>query len=201
MLEWLSSHDPSIIYAFLVLNAFFESIFPPYPSDAFVLVFSFLAGQGNYSALIIYIATVIGSIGGMMVLYALGRSKGDWFLDVTSRTVIGKIFPHTMIQRAKGELYKRGPLFSTLNRFLPGMRAPLCFASGIVKIKPAYFFVYSLLSVIGWNLFLVVAGFYVGSTWHEASSFLRDYNIAVIVILLVILAALTILYFRKRNKS
>lgn len=200
MFEWLSSHDPIIVYAFLILNAFFESIFPPYPSDAFVLVFSFLAGQGKYNAFIVYILTVIGSSAGMMVLYALGRARGEWVLEVSSRTILGKIFPRTMVTRAREELSKRGPVISILNRFLPGMRAPLCFAAGIVRIKPPHFFLYSILSVIGWNLFLVIAGYYVGSNWDAASSFLRNYNIAVIIVLVVILAVLTILYFRKRRR-
>jgi membrane protein DedA with SNARE-associated domain len=86
-----------------------------------------------------------------------------------------------------------------LNRFLPGMRAPLCFASGIVGLPSVKFFVLSLASVVLWNVFLVAAGFYVGSTWDEASTFLKEYSLVAYVILIVLFATLTIMYFWKRR--
>jgi membrane protein DedA with SNARE-associated domain len=79
------------------------------------------------------------------------------------------------------------------------MRAPICFAAGIVGIKALKVFIYSIMSVLIWNAFLVVVGFYVGATWDEASRFLRDYTIVAGCILIVILGVLTVLYFRKRR--
>ena len=76
MFEWLSARDPILVYIFLYCNALFESIFPPYPSDAFVLVIAFLAGQGHFSPYFIYLFTIIGSISGIMIIYHIGRSKG-----------------------------------------------------------------------------------------------------------------------------
>jgi membrane protein DedA with SNARE-associated domain len=197
--NWLAIRDPVLVYSFLVFNACFESIFPPYPSDAFVLVFAFLAGQGIFNPYIVFVCTGAGSIAGMMILYAIGRRHGDALIGFLSRTFLGRIFPVTMIERAKAKLYQRGDMVSILNRFLPGMRAPLCFASGIVGLPMVKFFVLSLASVVLWNVFLVAAGFYVGSTWDEASTFLKEYSLAAYVILIVLVATLTIMYFWKRR--
>lgn len=198
MFEWLSTQKPVLIYAFLFFNAFFESLFPPYPSDAFVLVFAFVAGQGSYNVYLVYFFTVTGSINGIMVLYYIGRSKGNALIQFLSKSFLNKIFPIKMIEKAKKKFIKRGTLVVFLNRFLPGMRAPICFAAGMVNINNKKVFLYSFISVLIWNLFLVMAGFYVGSTWNEASKFLRDYNIIVTVILIAILIVFTVIYFRKK---
>ena len=199
MFEWLSGRAPIIVYIFLLLNSCFESLFPPYPSDAFVLVFSFLAGQGHFDVYIMYPVIVLGSLTGIMVLYHIGEKKGDALLELMARSFLGRIFPVKMIERAKAVFIKRGDLIVLLNRFLPGMRAPLCFAAGIVKINKKKFFWYSLISVLLWNMFLVIIGFYVGSTWSEAANFLKQYNIIAAVVLIILIIIFTVVYFRKRN--
>ena len=199
--NWLSTRDLFLVYGFLLFNACFESLFPPYPSDAFVLVFAFVAGQGSFNPYIVFLCTVVGSVAGMIILYSIGRKHGDALIDRLSSTVLGRIFPVKMIERAKIKLYERGDMVSILNRFLPGMRAPLCFASGIVKLPQGKYVLLSSASVILWNTFLVAAGFYVGSTWDEASAFLRNYSIIAYVVLITLFAVLTILYFNKRRRD
>lgn len=199
MLEWISNQGVLLIYLFFFFNAMFESVCPPYPSDLFVMVFSFLAGRGLYDPYALYCLTVFGSITGIMVIYFVGTKYGDRLLAFFPRSFLGRLFPVRMIERAKKKFSERGDLIVLLNRFLPGMRAPICFAAGIVGIKRLKVFCYSLVSVLIWNLFLVIAGFYVGRTWDEASRFLRNYTIIVSLILIGILAVLTIIYFKKRG--
>ena len=199
MFEWLSTRAPIMVYLFLFSSALFESIFPPYPSDAFVLVFAFIAGQGRFNPYLIYLLTVTGSICGIMILYYFGKSKGEALIKLSSRSFLGRIFPVSLVEKARQKFIQRGDLIILLNRFLPGMRAPICFAAGMAKIDSKKVFIYSLISVIIWNLFLVIVGFYVGSTWHEASAFLRNYNIIATLILLVILIIFAVVYFRKKK--
>lgn len=200
MFEWLTGRAPILVYLFLVFNSCFESLFPPYPSDAFVLVFAFLAGQGYFNPYLLYLSAVIGALAGIMILYHVGKTRGDALIGFLTKTFLGRIFPLKMIEKAKTSFVKRGDLIVLLNRFLPGMRAPLCFAAGIVKINEKRFFWYSLISVLVWNFFLIMVGFYVGSTWYEAANFLKNYNMIIGLILIAFLAVFTIVYFRKRKR-
>ncbi len=200
MFEWLAGRAPILVYLFLVFNSCFESLFPPYPSDAFVLVFAFLAGQGYFNPYLLYLSAVLGALAGIMILYHVGKTRGDVLIGFLTKTFLGRIFPLKMIEKAKTSFVKRGDLIVLLNRFLPGMRAPLCFAAGIVNINEKRFFWYSLISVLVWNFFLIMVGFYVGSTWHEAADFLKNYNMIVGLILIAFLAIFTIVYFRKRKR-
>lgn len=200
MFEWLAGRAPILVYLFLVFNSCFESLFPPYPSDAFVLVFAFLAGQGYFNPYLLYLSAVLGALTGIMILYHVGKTRGDALIGFLTKTFLGRIFPLKMIEKAKTSFVKRGDLIVLLNRFLPGMRAPLCFAAGIVKINEKRFFWYSLISVLVWNFFLIMVGFYIGSTWDEAANFLKNYNMIVGLILIAFLAVFTIVYFRKRKR-
>lgn len=200
MFEWLSAQDPILVYTFLFFNAFFESLFPPYPSDIFVLVFAFVAGKGYFNPYVVYTCTVLGSISGIMVLYSIGRSIGDRVIQFLSRSFLGRFIPVQLIEKAKHKLVSRGDVVLLLNRFLPGMRAPICFAAGTVHIISKKVFFYSFVSVLIWNFFLVMIGFYVGATWQEASKFLRNYNIVVTLILIVVLIIFVIVYFRKKAR-
>jgi membrane protein DedA with SNARE-associated domain len=200
MFEWISRQSIFAVYSFLFFNALVESIFPPYPSDAFILVFAFLAGRGHYSPYGVAALTVMGSITGIMLIYRVGRWRGNALLAFLSGSFLGRLFPVPLIERAKAKFRERGDLIVILNRFLPGMRAPICFAAGMVGIAPRKVFIYSLISVVAWNAFLVTAGFYVGATWDEASAFLRDYTLAATLCVIGLLILLSVVYFRKRSR-
>jgi len=200
MFEWLSARDPIVVYTFLFFNAFFESLFPPYPSDAFVLVLAFVAGKGYFNPYVVYTCTVLGSIAGIMALYFIGRRIGNRVIQFLSRSFLGRFIPVRLIEKANHKLARRGDLIILLNRFLPGMRAPICFAAGMAHINSKKVFFYSFVSVLLWNIFLVMVGFYVGATWQEASHFLRNYNIIVTLVLIVVLIIFVIVYFRRKAR-
>lgn len=199
MFDWISRQSVIVIYVFLFINAMFESLCPPYPSDAFVLVFSFLAGRGYYSPYFVYLLTVAGSLAGIMLIYHIGKRHGEDLLLILSHSFLGRLLPVRLIERAKKKFLRRGDIIILLNRFLPGMRAPIIFAAGIVNIRKQKVLYYSLISVILWNAFLIAAGFYVGATWDEASRFLRNYTVIATFSLIGILLVLTIVYFKKRS--
>ncbi len=197
--SWITGRDPLVVYLFLVCNACVESLFPPYPSDAVVLIFAYLAGRGSFNPFAVYAGTVIGSITGIMILYWLGKKKGEQLVHIMTTSWMSRFFPLKMIERAQRAFSRRGTVVVFLNRFLPGMRAPICFAAGMVDVKSTVFFWLSLLSVMLWNLFLVSAGFYVGSSWQEAARFLQQYNLIVTAALIPLAVFLIIMYVRKRR--
>ncbi len=200
MLAWLSTQTPMLVYVFLVFNAMLESFFPPYPSDAFVVVIAFSAGQGHFSPYAVYGATCIGSVAGIMMIYFIAKCKGAAVIHFLTHSFLKKILPVKMVERAMRKFSQHDDVIILLNRFLPGMRAAICFAAGLAQIKTHPVFLYSLISVLIWNLFLVMVGFHVGSSWHEASAFLRNYNIIVAVALIVLLTIFSFVYFRKKRR-
>ncbi len=190
--EWLVSRDPVLVYLFLFINAAFESFFPPYPSDGVVLIISFLAGQGAYNPFYVYLATLFGSFIGVMVIYYLGRYEGRRLV------LLIRIFNARHIQATENIFKKYGEPIIFLNRFLPGLRAPICFVAGISKIQPVKMVLFSFISIAIWNGILIPVGFAFGSNWERASSFLKSYNlIAWLIITIPLIVIFSIYLLRK----
>ena len=199
MIEWLTGQGKIVAYLFVLACALLESVVPPFPSDLFVLLFAFLAGQGRFDVILIYLAAVAGSICGIMVLYTVGMSYGETVLRFLSRGSLARLVPVDMIARARVKFAQKGDWLLLLNRFLPGARAVIGFTAGLTRLKSGRVFYLSLASAAAWNLFLIIAGFYVGKTWDQASSFLRNYSISAVVIVVLLLMIITAVYFRKRK--
>jgi membrane protein DedA with SNARE-associated domain len=199
MFEWLATQQPIFIYIFLIISSLLESIFPPHPADVFVLVFAFVAGQGHFNPYLVFPSTVTGSFAGIMVLYCIGKYKGDKVIQYLTRSSIGKIFSIELIEKIKRKFSRYGILIILVHRFFPGTRTIICFTAGVVKIDTRKYFFCSLISTMIWNFTLVLVGFYVGSTWDAASKFLKDYNIIATLTLIGVLLLLIMLYFIKKK--
>lgn len=201
MIEWLTHRPLFLVYGFLFLNAALESPAPPYPADIFVLLFAFLGGQGKYNPTLIYLLTVTGSITGFMVLYYLAKYRGERLAAGLAKTFLRPVLPQSLIARVKRKFLTHGDLFLLLNRFLPGMRAPIGFTAGLTRTPAKKVFGYSLLSVLAWDLVLVLAGFRLGRSWNSASLFLRRYNLLALAAVAVFLTVFSLVYFlRAKNQ-
>jgi len=189
---WLASRSPLLIYGFLFFNAALESIFPPYPSDGIVLVIAFAAGKGVFSPYLVYLFTVLGSFTGVMAIYWLGRHKGR------SLVLLTRIFSQRHIDQTERVFSRWGDAILLLNRFLPGLRAPICFVAGMSRVRPGKMALYSAASIAVWNAILIPVGFAVGSNWVKANQFLKHYNIAAWLVILVPLAIFLGVYLLRK---
>ncbi len=134
ILAWLSSLPEPLLYGALVLAAFAENIFPPLPADTVIALGAFVAARGNGSAIGVFAATMIGNIGGAMMMYGLGHRFGlPWLMQR-----VPALFPAGATERIT-ERFKTQGLFAVIvSRFLPGVRAvvpPLAGAMGIGAVR------------------------------------------------------------------
>lgn len=189
---WLAGRSPLLVYGFLFFNAALESIFPPYPSDGIVLVIAFAAGGGGFNPYLVYLFTVLGSFAGVMAIYWLGRHRGR------SLVLLTRVFSPKHIDQTEQVFHRWGDAIVLLNRFLPGLRAPICFVAGMSRVRPVKMALYSAASIAVWNAILIPIGYAVGSNWQRASQFLKHYNIAAWLVILVPLLVFLGVYLLKK---
>jgi membrane protein DedA with SNARE-associated domain len=134
ILAWLSSLPEPLLYGALILAAFAENIFPPLPADTVIALGAFVAARGNGSAVGVWTATMIGNIGGAMMMYGLGHRFGlPWLMQR-----FPSLFPEGATQRITERFKTQGVLAVVISRFLPGVRAvvpPLAGAMGIGAVR------------------------------------------------------------------
>lgn len=157
LLHWLGTVPVGVLYVVLAAAAAAENFFPPLPADSVVAIGSFLAAEGNGSALSAFAATWFGNISGAMVMYALGRRFGAARLE--HRLLGEKSAAAESRLRAAYGRYGLGAIF--LTRFLPAVRAVVPPFAGALRIPPLHVFAtmglasaiwYGLVSWLGFRL-------------------------------------------------
>ncbi|MEO7360112.1 MAG: DedA family protein [Gemmatimonadaceae bacterium] len=135
LLDWLGTLPIVLLYLVVGAAAFVENIFPPAPADMAIALGAFVVARGEGSAFGVWAATMIGNIGGAMMMYYFGRRFGLPWLEKKIPSLRGESGKKFEAQ------YKRfGIPGLIVSRFLPGVRAvvpPLAGAMHIGAVRAA----------------------------------------------------------------
>jgi membrane protein DedA with SNARE-associated domain len=183
------------IYLFLLFNAFIEYFFPPFPSDTIMVFSAYLAGTGKLDFLAVYVISLAGSTGGFLGLFMVGKCYGrDFFFEKNYR-----FLPREMLLQIEGWFRRFGIGLIAANRFISGARSAVALFAGISNMKFASAAAAGFVSCLLWNTILLCGGYYLGKNWQRAATLLKQYNQAVIVVIILFVACL--LWARKRRKA
>lgn len=136
LLDWLGSLPEALLYVVIALAAFAENVFPPLPADTAIALGAFVAARGSGSVLGVWIATMIGNVGGAMLMFYFGRRYGmPW---------LARKFPALANEqgaaRFEAQYNRYGMPGLIVSRFLPGVRAvvpPIAGAMHIGAVRAA----------------------------------------------------------------
>ncbi|MEM9131513.1 MAG: DedA family protein [Actinomycetota bacterium] len=161
-LEAISSNPWFYLVIFVI--AYFDSIFPVVPSETSVILGGIAAGQGNLFIVLVILAGAIGAYAGDTTTYMIGRRSGTlvtrWFFRGDKGAV--------RLERAGGEIRKRGGLLLITARFIPGGRTAVTFSCGLTK-QPfwSWFTRWDLLAVFVWATYAGLIGFFFGDRFKD----------------------------------
>ena len=163
LLAWLSSMPEPLLYAALVLAAFAENIFPPLPADTVIALGAFVAARGNGTALGVWTATMLGNVGGAMVMYGLGRRYGlPWLLQR-----FPALFPAGATDRMTARFKTQGLFAVIVSRFLPGVRAVVPPLAGAMDIGALRAVIAMTLASGAWYGLVCLLAFRAGASADE----------------------------------
>jgi len=130
LLTWLGTLPEPLLYGVILVAAFAENVFPPLPADTVVALGAFVAARGSGTAFGAWAFTMIGNIGGAMMMYALGRRFGmPWLAKRMPSVFAGDASEKFMVR-----VQRDGVLGIMISRFLPAVRAvvpPVVGAMGV----------------------------------------------------------------------
>jgi membrane protein DedA with SNARE-associated domain len=197
LLEEVGRLDPLWAYGLLFLSAFLENVVPPVPGDTVVVFSAYLVGRGALGLWPVYLATCVGGLGGFMVMYYLGYSRGRAFF-VGRR---GGLLSQERLAQAEQWLERYGAALVLANRFLSGIRSAIAISAGIGQMAWSQVALLGLISLVVWNGLLLYAGLLVGQNWEVVAGLLKQYN-RLLLLLLVLLGLLVAgRWWRKRASS
>lgn len=129
-----------------------------------------------------------------------GYYAGYWFGSRTGEALYNRkeslFFKKKYITTAEDFYKKYGGLALVLGRFLPIVRTFAPILAGVVKVKPAVFFLFNVTGAILWPSTIVTAGYFVGQLFPNA----LDYLDFVIVGFILVTSIPIYNSFRKEKK-
>jgi len=135
LLDWLGSLPVVLLYLAIGAAACVENIFPPLPADTAIALGAFVAARGESSAFGVWLATMIGNVGGAMIMYYVGHRFGMPWLEKKIPA-----FKGGGASKFEAQYKRYGVPGLVVSRFLPGVRAivpPLAGAMHIGAVRAA----------------------------------------------------------------
>ena len=159
-----------------------ESMVFPLPSELVMPFAGFLAGQGVFSFWMVVASSVVGSLLGSLLSYAMGFYLGRGFI-----IKYGKFFLLHEADLIKTEQWfaRRGGITILIGRFVPVVRHLISIPAGTAKMNVWKFLAYTGIGALGWNAFLAYSGYYLGENWAQVEHYSEWLSIGTLFLLVI----------------
>lgn len=201
MESWITSVMEQFGYFGIALLILVENVFPPIPSEVILTFGGFMTTKSELSIFGVVVASTIGSVGGAVILYWIGRILNVERLE----RIIEKCGKYLMltkedVRKADAWFDKYGPWTVFFCRFIPLIRSLISIPAGMSGMNQWLFLVLTTLGTLIWNLVLVLVGAKVGNNWHQIVNYMDVYS-NIMYVVIAVSAVIFIIWFIKRKKT
>jgi membrane protein DedA with SNARE-associated domain len=168
-------------YPALFLGSFLEG-------ESFLIAAGFLAKTGYLDLNLVIIVALAGAYLGDVVLYFLGREKGEG--------IICK-FPQVRIYypKAKKLFDKYGVWAIFLTRYFYGLRFASAAFFGLMKMRARDFLFFAFVSCLVWSIIIGYVGYAFGASVEVLIGHVRHYEKLIVVVIIAL--GITIWFIRR----
>jgi membrane protein DedA with SNARE-associated domain len=177
-----------------------ESVIIPIPSELVLPFAGFLVGQGTatepltgatWSFWPTVLAGTLGATVGALVAYAIGAWGGRPIIERWGRW-LG--ITAADLDKAEAFFARHGDVASLIGRLIPVIRSLVSFAAGVSHMPLGRFVLFTFLGSLPWTALLVFAGMQLGQNWETIGGVLKQFEYAVVGVL--VLVAVGWIWFR-----
>ncbi len=196
LLNWLGALPAPLLYLVIAAAAFAENVFPPLPADTAIALGAFVAARGEGSALGAWAATMIGNLGGALLMFLLGRRLGGSWL----RRKLPMLGGAEGAARVEEAYQKHGVWALAVSRFIPAVRAVVPPLAGALQVGLLRAMVAMSLASAVWYGLVTWLAFSLGSNAEALiAAVVQSQRMAAGIALAI--AALTLIVWLVRRRS
>lgn len=166
----------------------------PLPSEIVLPFLGIMIAQGHINFISALLVSILGGVVGSLTNYFIGLYFGKPIIDYIAKKY-SKF--NKSIDSSMACIDKYGKLSVMIARVIPLARTVISIPAGITKMNLLSFIFYSSIGILAWNTFLISLGYVLGDNLKSISYFIKNYSIAIVVILIT--AALVYLIKAKYN--
>ena len=187
MTDWITGIIASAGYWGVGLLMFFETMFPPIPSEVIMPLAGVYAAQQDLTLWGVILAGTVGALVGNVLWFVLAWKLG---LDRFEQFLIryGRIFTmdETEIARGRKLFADYGGAIVGVGRVIPTIRSLISVPAGLVRMEVRTFLFYTSVGTFVWTMGLAVAGYLLGTRFADIDRILGPLSTAVIGICLAV---------------
>ena len=147
-----------------------ENLFPPLPSEVFLPMAGFTAGQGRMSLVAAILWTTTGSVVGALVLYYVGALLGrDRVRAIVSKMPLVKV---SDVDKTEDWFRRHGRATVFFGRMVPIFRSLISIPAGVERMPLPTFVAFTAAGSAIWNTALILAGYLLGDNWHVVEQYM-----------------------------
>jgi len=202
MIEIISGWIANYGYPSVFAAALLENLFPPIPSELVFPLIGFSAQTndlGMAGAIGMAIVGAVGSTVGAIIIYFIALKIG-----LPTITRIGKryhLLSESDLKKTETWFVRHGELAVFLGRMAPGIRELISIPAGIAEMNIVRFTFFTFIGSCIWSIFLTLVGFFIGDAWIRFyGNYSQVFDIVGITLILVIIAIVTIKYYKGKQK-
>ncbi|MFW6691350.1 DedA family protein [Streptomyces sp. MAR4 CNX-425] len=155
-----------------------ENLFPPLPSEVILPLAGFSAQQGGLNLAAVLVWTTVGSVVGALALYWVGALLGrERTVALAAKLPLLKVRD---IERTEAWFARHGTKAVFFGRMIPIFRSLISVPAGVERMRVPVFLGLTAAGSALWNTVFVLAGYGLGSRWHEISDIVGVYSKAVL---------------------
>ncbi len=141
-----------------------ENLFPPLPSEVILPMAGLAAGRGSFSVVEALVWTTAGSVVGALLLYGRGALLGlDRLRSIAAKAPL--LRPDD-IDRTVAWFERHGGKAVFFGRMIPIFRSLVSIPAGVTRMPLRRFLVLTAAGSLVWNSVFVLAGYFLGASWH-----------------------------------
>ena len=174
-----------------------ENFFPPLPSEVILPLAGFAAGLGSFTLASALFWTTVGSLGGALGLYALGRAVGEERI----RRIVDRmpLVDVADLDRTVAWFHRHGGKSVFLGRMIPLFRSLVSIPAGVTRMPLWRFAILTTGGSLIWNTVFVMAGYHLGQNWSRIEPYASGFQNIVLGAVVFLLGYVVVKRVRRRR--
>jgi membrane protein DedA with SNARE-associated domain len=189
---WIAQYGYAAIFGLLVLGI----VGLPVPDETLLTFSGYLVFQGHLKLPWAFGAALAGSLCGITLSYALGRTFGLGLIHRYGRYLR---ITEEHVEKAHAWFRRVGHWGLTFGYFVPGVRHLTAYAAGMSELEPRQFALFAYPGGCAWVACFMGLGYFLGERWEAVEQHIHHYLLAATGVAIIGLAAW--LVWRKRRPA
>lgn len=168
IVEWITQYGYVGIFALLMLGI----VGVPVPDETLLVFTGYQIFQHKLAPLPAFLAAFLGSICGISVSYALGRTLGFYLITRLGHYIH---FEPERLGQVRTWYDRKGKYALILSYFIPGVRHLAAYVAGSSKLPLLVFATFAYLGGLLWSGCFVTLGYFLGDEWAQMSESIHRY--------------------------